>query len=104
MLLQGRAELIMSTADFKKALNYVTQGPKANLSDKQRLNLYALYKQVTVGPCKEPAPSRLKFVARAKHDAWKKLGKMPKDKAIERYIKLIESFAPRWRSWKKSKL
>ena len=34
----------MTDADFKQALNYVTHGPKASLSDKQRLGLYALYK------------------------------------------------------------
>lgn len=95
----------MSEADFKKALAYVTHGPKASLSDKQRLALYALFKQVTIGPCKEPQPSKLRFVARAKHDAWKKLGSLAKAQAIEQYIALIESFAPRWRSWKmKSKL
>ena len=94
----------MSEADFKQALKYATQGPKANLTDKQRLSMYALFKQVTVGPCKEPQPSALRFVAQAKHDAWKKRGNMSKEKAIEAYIKLIEGFAPRWKSWQTSKL
>ena len=35
-------------------------------SDEQRLQLYALYKQATVGACASPAPSRLDFVAHAK--------------------------------------
>jgi acyl-CoA-binding protein len=34
--------------------------------DEQRLQLYALYKQATLGACATPAPSRLDFVAHAK--------------------------------------
>ena len=54
----------MSETDFKKALEYVTHGPKATLTDKQRLHMYALFKQITVGECKEAAPSAMRFVAR----------------------------------------
>lgn len=94
----------MTDEDFKAALAYATSGPKATLTDKQRLALYAYYKQVTSGVCKEPQPSALKFVQRAKHDAWKKLGNMSKQEAIKGYVKTIEEFAPRWRAWKPSKL
>ncbi len=78
---------------------------RATLSDKQKLQMYALFKQITVGPCKEKvhekvqgflltsiekAPSSLRFVAKAKHDAWSKLGNMSKKAAIETYLKLID--------------
>lgn len=64
----------MSEAEFKQALAYVTHGPKTKLSDAQQLAMYAAFKQATVGPNRDPAPSAFKFVARAKYDAWKKLG------------------------------
>jgi acyl-CoA-binding protein len=56
----------MSDAEFKRALDYVTHGPKASLTDKQKLQMYGLFKQVTVGECKEKAPSALRFVKREK--------------------------------------
>ena len=94
----------MSEADFKKAVEYSTHGPKAVLTDKQKLQMYALYKQATVGACKEAAPSAFKFVARAKHDAWSKLGSLSKKDAIAQYVKLVDEIAPRWRNWNKAKL
>ena len=40
--------------------------PNMLCSDDKRLQLYALYKQATVGACASPPPSRLDFVAHAK--------------------------------------
>ena len=37
------------------------------MSNEDKLNFYALFKQATEGPVKGPAPSRLKVVARAKY-------------------------------------
>ena len=73
----------MSEEDFKRALDFISNSPKKNLSDKQKLEMYGLYKQITSGACKtgviiskkkkrykfihlQKAPSRLKFVERAK--------------------------------------
>lgn len=78
----------MSEADFKAALAYVTHGPKSKLTDAQQLAMYAAFKQATVGPNREVAPSAFKFVARAKYDAWKKLGDMSKKEAIALYLKV----------------
>ena len=37
---------------FDKAVSYMrTKGKNANLTDEQKLNIYALYKQSTVGNC-----------------------------------------------------
>jgi hypothetical protein len=41
----------------------------------QQLTFYGLFKQVEKGKCTEKQPSRLQLTARAKHDAWAKLGK-----------------------------
>jgi len=56
-------------------------------SNEVKLAFYAYYKQITVGPNKTKAPSRLNFVARAKWDAWSKLKKMSPAKAKREYIK-----------------
>ncbi|CAD8055771.1 unnamed protein product [Paramecium sonneborni] len=66
------------------------------LDNSQKLQLYALFKQISEGPCKGSAPSKLKVVERAKYDAWKKLGNISKEKAQEQYIKVIESVWPKW--------
>lgn len=36
----------MSDEDFRKALAYVTSGPKSQLTDAQRLVMYGAFKQV----------------------------------------------------------
>eukprot|EP00525_Craspedostauros_australis_P002785 CAMPEP_0198117540 /NCGR_PEP_ID=MMETSP1442-20131203/18503_1 /TAXON_ID= /ORGANISM="Craspedostauros australis, Strain CCMP3328" /LENGTH=301 /DNA_ID=CAMNT_0043775611 /DNA_START=41 /DNA_END=946 /DNA_ORIENTATION=+ len=50
-----------------------------------QLQLYGLFKQITVGPCQEPQPSMFNLVATAKHNAWKDLGNMPKQVAAMLY-------------------
>jgi len=54
------------------------------------LKLYAYYKQATVGDVQGKRPGFTDFAGRAKFDAWKKLKGMPKEVAMERYIKLVE--------------
>eukprot|EP01091_Cochliopodium_minus_P018456 TRINITY_DN7496_c0_g1_i1.p1 TRINITY_DN7496_c0_g1~~TRINITY_DN7496_c0_g1_i1.p1 ORF type:complete len:102 (+),score=18.23 TRINITY_DN7496_c0_g1_i1:24-308(+) len=94
----------MSEEDFKKALNYVSNSPKKDLSDKQKLEMYGLFKQISTGRCNTEAPGRLKFVERAKWQAWKDLGNMSKTEAIKRYLRIIDSIAPEWRKHSASKL
>lgn len=46
------------------------------------LNLYAFYKQATVGSCTIPRPSFFEFEARAKWDAWNAINGMTADQGI----------------------
>ena len=46
-----------------------------------QLAFYGLYKQEEKGKCTEKQPSRLQLTARAKHDAWAKLGKSVNERA-----------------------
>ncbi|XP_041670596.1 enoyl-CoA delta isomerase 2-like [Cheilinus undulatus] len=39
-----------------------------------KLQIYALFKQATQGPCNTPKPGMLDFVNKVKWDAWKSLG------------------------------
>lgn len=54
------------------------------------LQLYALYKQATVGDVSGSRPGGLDFVGQAKYDAWAKLKGVAKDTAMQQYIDLVE--------------
>ena len=56
---------ILTRRGFQEAARRASL-PNVSASDEQRLQLYALYKQATVGACATPPPSRLDFVAHAK--------------------------------------
>ena len=53
------------------------------------LQLYALYKQATVGDNTEAQPGFTDIVARAKWDAWDKLRGTEVDAAMQRYIDTV---------------
>ena len=61
--------------DFTTAQNLVQQHRSA-IPSTALLNLYALYKQATVGSCTIPRPSFFEFEARAKWDAWNAINGM----------------------------
>ncbi len=43
-----------------------------------------------MGPCNTAKPGMLEFVAKAKWNAWKELGAMPKDTAVATYVAELE--------------
>ena len=60
------------------------------VSDENKLLLYGLYKQATVGNNKTTQPSMLDFKGKAKWNAWKKqLGK-GKSRAKSEYVVLVD--------------
>jgi len=67
------------------------------LSNETKLAFYALYKQITEGPCKTEAPSRFKMIERAKWQAWSNLGKMSKEEAQKKYVEALSKAVPDWR-------
>lgn len=59
------------------------------------LKFYSLYKQATEGKCTQPKPAFWAVVNKAKWDAWKALGNMPKEEAMRQYVeelKQVSSF------------
>jgi acyl-CoA-binding protein len=54
------------------------------------LQIYALYKQATVGDVTGSRPGFTDFVGRAKYDAWAKIKGTAKDQAMQDYIALVE--------------
>jgi acyl-CoA-binding protein len=63
--------------------------PPKELSQDQKLGMYAHFKQVEVGPCNTARPGIFDQTGRYKHDAWSKLGNMSKEEAMEKYIEIV---------------
>ncbi|GER29934.1 acyl-CoA-binding protein [Striga asiatica] len=92
---------------FAEAVNYLEYGGKgkdkdgensklAKLSSDVQMEFYGLHKVAVEGPCHEPQPMALKLAARAKWNAWQKLGSMSQDMAMEKYIELLCENIPDW--------
>ncbi|XP_050385755.1 acyl-CoA-binding domain-containing protein 1 isoform X2 [Argentina anserina] len=69
---------------------------RTKVSAEKQLQLYGLYKIATEGPCSAPQPSALKMTARAKWQAWQKLGAMPPEDAMEKYLDIVSELYPTW--------
>ncbi|KAI4307078.1 hypothetical protein L6164_030307 [Bauhinia variegata] len=85
---------------FSAATAFVAAAAADRLSQKVssdvQLQLYGLYKIATEGPCSTPPPSALKMTARAKWQAWQKLGAMPPEDAMQKYIEIVTQLYPTW--------
>ncbi|KAF9616398.1 hypothetical protein IFM89_029652 [Coptis chinensis] len=66
------------------------------VSSENQLQLYGFYKIATQGPCTTPQPSALNMSARAKWNAWQRLGSMSAEEAMQMYIKLVCDLYPSW--------
>lgn len=83
----------MNTADLQKEFDkYVEIGnnlPPQGADD--MLIAYGYFKQATYGDLDEPRPTESSNVVQTfKHDAWNRLQGMPKEEAMQRYIKTIK--------------
>jgi len=67
--------------------------PVTGLGNDVMLDMYALYKQATIGDAKGDRPGMLDIKGRAKYDAWAKKKGMSKDAAMEAYIALVGKHA-----------
>lgn len=79
-------DLEAAFADAQLRVKQLTKRP----SDRELLDLYALYKQGTEGDLTTDPPSLFDPVARAKHAAWDDLAGLPRDEAMRRYIALVD--------------
>ena len=77
---------------FDLAKEHVKQ--LTNLSNEQKLQVYALYKQSTMGDNHNDQPSAFSPTKRYKHDAWIKLKGTSLNDAQTQYIALIASLSP----------
>ncbi|XP_010520958.1 PREDICTED: acyl-CoA-binding domain-containing protein 1 isoform X2 [Tarenaya hassleriana] len=85
---------------FSAATAFVATAASDRLSQKVpndvQLQLYGWFKIATEGPCTSPQPSALKITARSKWQAWQKLGAMPPEEAMEKYIEIVTQLYPNW--------
>lgn len=80
---------------FDKAAKHL-QTLVSELSSSELLTFYALYKQATVGPCDIPRPNWYQTQAKHKWEAWKKLGDMNRETAMDSYIHSLTKVNPTW--------
>jgi acyl-CoA-binding protein len=73
---------------FEAAASAVQRLPRRPDND-TLLEIYALYKQATVGDVSGNRPGMLDAVGRAKYDSWAKLRGTPRETAMQRYIDLV---------------
>ena len=67
--------------------------PVTGLGNDVLLDLYALYKQATVGDVSGSRPGMMDLKGRAKYDAWANRKGMTKDAAMQAYIALVGKHA-----------
>ncbi len=60
------------------------------------LELYALYKQGTLGDVQGSRPGMLDFKGRAKYDAWAARQSMSRDAAQEGYVALVDRLTKKY--------
>ncbi|KAL5844727.1 hypothetical protein ACOSQ4_010685 [Xanthoceras sorbifolium] len=82
---------------FEEAAKSVGSGDKDDLLSDVQMELYGLHKVATEGPCREPQPMALMLSARAKWNAWQKLGNMSPEEAMDQYVTLLSDRVPGWR-------
>ena len=79
-------------SSFEEAAEKIKTSPNlASLTDEKKLEIYALFKQGSIGDVNTARPGMLDFKGKAKWDAWEKKKGMTQDEAKELYVELIES-------------
>ena len=75
-------------SDFERATQEV-QTLSKKPDNTTLLQLYALYKQATLGNVSGKRPGFSDPVGQAKYDAWKKMEGVSQEKAMQAYIRLV---------------
>ena len=76
--------------NFDEAAEAV-KGLATKPSDNDLLELYALFKQATVGDCNTAKPGMLDFKGKAKWDAWNGKKGVSQDDAKSQYVAKVQS-------------
>jgi diazepam-binding inhibitor (GABA receptor modulator, acyl-CoA-binding protein) len=83
------------TDDFAAAQVRVKQLTKSP-DTSELLELYALFKQGTLGDVQGARPGMLDFKGRAKYDAWEGKRGIGKDAAMQSYVALVEQLVKKY--------
>ncbi|XP_018477731.1 acyl-CoA-binding domain-containing protein 3-like isoform X1 [Raphanus sativus] len=80
---------------FATTSNLLEESGKAEeIGDEAKMELYGLHKIATEGSCRETQPMAIMVSARAKWNAWQKLGNMSQEEAMEKYLALVSKEIP----------
>jgi acyl-CoA-binding protein len=82
---------VSDNEQFELAVATVSGG-QLNLSNDQQLKLYGLFKQARSGCCAVPEPSMIDMVGHAKWMAWKAVGTISSDQAMDDYAKAVDKY------------
>lgn len=78
---------------FEETVDFVQNSEgDVQLSNEQKLQMYALFKQATEGDVSGKKPGMMDFVARAKYTAWEELKGTDSETAMKKYINEVEAF------------
>jgi len=76
--------------DFEKAARDIQLFHGVDLTNEEKLKLYSLFKQATVGDVQGTQPWSVYVESRAKWDAWSKLKGKSKDASMMEYIAQVK--------------
>ncbi|KAJ0239668.1 Acyl-CoA-binding domain-containing protein 3 [Hirschfeldia incana] len=80
---------------FAAASNLLEESGKGEeIGAEAKIELYGLHKIATEGSCREAQPMAVMLSARAKWNAWQKLGNMSQEEAMEQYLALVSKEIP----------
>lgn len=83
-------QLFEKAARLVRIISATSVAPSAALlTQSDKLRLYALYKQATVGRCTGPRPSFFDVEGKAKYAAWSDLADLPRTTAMCQYVELV---------------
>lgn len=85
---------------FGRAVRFACSARNADLISgihgEPTMKLYGLHRVALEGPCREHRPMTFKVSARAKWNAWQRLGNISPEVATEEYIDLLSEKFPNW--------
>eukprot|EP00897_Mesotaenium_endlicherianum_P007902 jgi/Mesen1/713/ME000109S_10928 len=90
--------------EWKEARYFIANGPSATLEflkEEPKIWLHAYHAQALDGPCNEAeveAPLQ-DLAVRKRRDARRLLGAMPSLEAKQKYVAMLTSVLPSWKSW-----
>ncbi len=86
----------MATEEEFEQAQTTVKGLKKTPSNDELLELYALYKQASVGDVSGKRPGMLDLKGRAKYDAWQKQRGTDNEQARTKYVALVETLSSRY--------
>ena len=86
---------IPSRDDFSAAASVVKSGAIPHATNDDKLRLYGLYKQATIGPAPGASSASIfDIVGQHKYSAWDKVRNLSADEAKQQYVALVQDLAP----------